>query len=743
MATYTLNNVPAIDFNQFSADIDLDPLVSVLSYGAYVTSYSSTSAAGYMGDWHFKASGSNFTSNNPIFKSFTATHGNDFIVLKGAISDSGGTLTSMSLRVGTSELSFTGSIRLNSYFEMTSSTMTSTSVSVDGYKISFAGNVVVDALDNVSGTVTSFLIEDPAGNQLSASGVSISAALFDSYADPDTHSDLSALMTLLNFSGNDVIQGGANTDALDGSEGSDVYLIAGAAHHSAAEISDTGTSGIDEVRFTETDLTGGESNTLTLFAGDTGIEQVVIGTGAGAAAVTSGTLALNIDAGDVANALTIIGNNGNNTLTGTAFDDTLDGNGGADTLIGGDGNDTYIVDNVGDTVIETEADSSIGGIDLVQSSVSWTLGDHVENLTLTGTKAINGTGNSLGNVIIGNAAANILDGGAGADTMDGGKGNDIYVVDDAGDTVIESFTAAKGGGVDLVHASVSFTLGANVDHLTLIGTADIDGTGNELRNTIIGNSGNNILTGGGGVDTLIGGDGNDTYIVNLVRYTKNNVAYARLEDGATELAGQGNDTIVLHSSTLALKKFTTLTLAANIENLDASDTAETRLNLTGNAGDNTLVGNNANNVLNGGLGADVLKGEAGNDTLIGGDGNDTLNGGIGNDVLSGGAGQDIFVFDAPLTEANRDTVQDFLAIEDLFHLDQDIFAALNIGTLADSAFQSGNTSEAQGADIRIIHNSDTGAVLYDADGAGGVDAIQFATLTSITGSLSAANFEVI
>jgi Ca2+-binding RTX toxin-like protein len=113
-----------------------------------------------------------------------------------------------------------------------------------------------------------------------------------------------------------------------------------------------------------------------------------------------------------------------NTLTGGAGNDTLNGGTGTDTLIGGLGDDTYITDG-SDTI--TEAAGAGTGTDTVQSSVTYTLGVNVEKLTLTGAEAINGTGNTLNNVIIGNDSANTLTGGTGNDTLNGGTGNDILV----------------------------------------------------------------------------------------------------------------------------------------------------------------------------------------------------------------------------------------------------------------------------------------------------------------------------
>jgi Ca2+-binding RTX toxin-like protein len=128
------------------------------------------------------------------------------------------------------------------------------------------------------------------------------------------------------------------------------------------------------------------------------------------------------------------------------------------------------------------------------------LGANIERLTLTGSGAINGTGNSLNNIFIGNSAANVLTGGAGAD---------LYRVS-TGDQVVE----AANAGVDHVLSDVTWTLGANIERLTLTGTGAINGTGNSLNNIFIGNSAANVLTGGAGNDTLRGELGNDTYRVD-------------------------------------------------------------------------------------------------------------------------------------------------------------------------------------------------------------------------------------
>ncbi len=328
--------------------------------------------------------------------------------------------------------------------------------------------------------------------------------------------------------------------------------------------------------------------------GDVVVENLNQGTDLVQSSVTY-TLAANVEN------LTLTGTTAINA-TGNALDNVLTGNSAANVLTGGAGNDTYVV-GTGDTTIEVAG----GGIDTVQSAITWTLASEVENLTLTGTTAINGTGNALNNILTGNSAANTLSGGAGADTMMGGAGNDTYVVDNVADVVTESLNE----GTDLVQSSVSYTLGANVENLTLTGTTSINGTGNSLNNALTGNSGNNVLDGGAGADTMAGGAGNDTYYVD-------NAA-----DVTTEAANAGTDTVISSIN---------WTLATNLENLTLSGTGN--INATGNTVANVLTGNAGANVLNGGAGADTMAGGLGNDTYVVGTGDTTIEAvGAGTDTV--------------------------------------------------------------------------------------------------------------
>jgi serralysin len=465
--------------------------------------------------------------------------------------------------------------------------------------------------------------------------------------------------TLTGNAGHNRLDGGAGTDTMVGGLGDDTYVVSIAADK-VTELAGQGTDTIETAlaTFSLAALTAVENLTYT------GIGNF-IGTG---------------------NALS-------NVIRGGIGNDTLNGGLGADTLIGGASNDIYVVDNAGDVVDE----SSGSGTDLVQSALSFdlatTLGD-VENLTLTGTLAINGTGNGLANTIIGNGGinvsegrggadildggagldtlsyalsaagvtvtltgatasilggfgdaqgdsiknfenilgsgfadtltgdglANVIDGGAGADNMTGGTGNDTYIVDDALDVITEALT----GGTDLVKASIDYSLvGAKLENLTLIGSNNIDATGNTLANVLTGNAGNNRLDGGAGVDTMIGGVGDDTYVVDMSG------------DKITELAGQGTDTIETSLATFSLVALTA------VENL--TYTGIGNFTGTGNALNNIIRGGIGNDTLNGGLGADTLIGGAGNDTYVVDNAGDVVDevSGSGTDLVQAAASFDL------------------------------------------------------------------------------------------------------
>ena len=376
-------------------------------------------------------------------------------------------------------------------------------------------------------------------------------------------------------------------------------------------------------------------------------------------------------------------------LPSTIYSDVVINSGLGNDVItaGGGGGKLYINSGDGDdeiTVLDASPIIDGGtGIDTIKSSFSLNLDIYtsIENIILTGTSAINGTGNSLNNIITGNSKNNTLNGGDGIDTLVGGAGNDSYVVDSTTDIITESTSA----GTDTVQSSVNITsLAPYVENLTLTGAA-VNGTGNSLNNVITGNSNNNTLNGEEGIDTLVGGAGNDTYVVDNVK------------DKVTELESAGTDTI---------ESSVTFTIAANVENLTL--TGSSAINGTGNALANTITGNLGNNILKGGAG------------------DDTLNGGLGNDTLTGGTGLDKFLFDTALGTSNVDTLTDFNLTQDKIRLDDDIFFALS--SIEAENFVSGAGATALEADDFLIFNTTNNFLYYDADGSGAGAMVHFATL---------------
>ncbi len=580
----------------------------------------------------------------------------------------------------------------------------------------------------------------------------------------DTLQGLGDNDTLDGGDGNDLLSGGTGTNSLIGGKGNDTYIV-----DSISDIITEGlNAGTDLVKSSVNWILADNLEKLTL----TGIDAIN-GTGNRLNNILIGNTDANILSGENGND-SLFGSSGNDTLLGGVGDDTLDGGLGADSLNGGVGNDIYIVDNLNDLITE----SANLGTDLVKSSVNWILANNLENLTLTGTNAINGTGNSLNNILIGNTDANILsgedgndslfgssgndtllggvgddtlDGGLGVDSLNGGVGNDVYTVDNLNDSIIEGLDA----GTDLVNSSVSLVLLDNLENLTLIGGAAINGTGNSFNNILTGNNaantlsgengndnlfgslgndkldggaGDDILDGGAGNDTLTGGDGNDDFFGSSGNDTLlGGIGDDTLDGGAgndTLNGGVGNDIYTvdnlndsiiegLDAGTDLVNSSMTLVLGNNLENLTLIGTGTK--NGTGNSVNNILTGNNAANILSGEDGNDSLFANSGNDTLLGGAGNDLLAGGVGRDVMIGGIGQDSFNLTGSRT-GGYDTIADFTLGDDTIFISQIEFR-LNQSqntTLNSGLFRLGTNAITQSD--RFIYDQTTRKLFFDADG---------------------------
>ncbi|MCP9481141.1 hypothetical protein NNA36_04120 [Shimia sp. CNT1-13L.2] len=469
---------------------------------------------------------------------------------------------------------------------------------------------------------------------------------------------------LLGGAGNDSLDGGHSTatggDTLAGGMGDDTYRVT-----SAGDVVDENWNGdiaagadgghdtlISDVASWDMDTTGQAE-----------IEDAVIEGG------------VDLKANDLANHVT--GNASDNDITGRAGDDTLLGLGGDDTLRGGNGNDhldggsgddqmigwagddLFVVDSSGDSVVETDGN----GDDTVQSSITYTLGDFLENLELTGGGDVKGFGNALDNRIEGNSGDNILRsyagndtllGGSGIDTIYGGTGDDDLtgglgggdsLFGQGGDDILRIVQSEGsdhldgGAGTDLGDFSGITTFTALMDlengfyqwsgigpQYTLVNIENIEGgaasdtvEGSVDANWIDGNDGDDDLKGNDGFDTLLGGLGNDTLTGGL--------GSDSLEggDGADDLTGNsGNDAMI------------------------------------GGRGNDSLRGGNGADTLKGGNGVDTLKGGGGHDTVFGSGGKDQIEGGNGNDTLEGGLGDDVFVFGDGF---GQDEVIDFDAVD--------------------------------------------------------------------------------
>lgn len=469
------------------------------------------------------------------------------------------------------------------------------------------------------------------------------------------------------------------------------------------------------------------------------------------------------DIDGTARADVLTGTSWGETLRGWAGNDTLDGRGGADVLIGGLGDDVYIVDSALDQVVE----SSFQGTDTVRASVAYVLSaGAVENLVLTGTEAINGSGNALANTLTGNAARNTLRGLAGGDTLTGGGGNDTLVGGAGADVLVGgkgndvltggtgSDTASYLGGnavsVDLSITGVQDTQGAGLDRLDSVENL----VGSAFGDTLSGNGGDNVIEGGAGADTLDGRGGFDTasYAGASAGVTVSlGIAGPQATGGAgsDSLAGfeallgsafddtlsgnTGSNTIEGGAGADILKGFggiDTASYAHATSGVTVSLAIASQQN-TGGAGLDTLAGfenltgSGFADTLTGNSGANVLRGGGGDDFCSGGGGSDRLAGGAGADLLTGGIGADRFVFaegDTLPFASNCDVIADFsLAQSDRIDLSGIDAAPAAAG---DQAFVYRSTDPFTGTgvgEVRIVHSGANTILLGDVDGNGQAD----------------------
>ncbi|MER0044607.1 calcium-binding protein [Pseudomonas sp. MGal98] len=446
--------------------------------------------------------------------------------------------------------------------------------------------------------------------------------------------------------GDDRLNGGLGNDTLVGGTGNDTYVFDNYWGQDVIHNQDDGTGKHDVIKFAAfnpehisfrragDDLVFSRNNTqdtltvIDFFQGDgkgpASIEEVrfangIVWTGDYIRNSTLQSSSGNDTLLGFSSNDSISGDDGNDELHGLGGDDTLDGGAGDDRLFGGAGNDRligglgndsmeggagddiYQVDSLDDVVIE----SAGAGIDTIESSISLTLGTHIENLLLTGTTAINGTGNALDNLLIGNEAANRLSGGAGADRLTGGAGNDTL----SGGAGNDTYVFERGWGQDTLanfdpgtgkRDTIEFGMG--ISHGDIV----VRKSGSDLQLTLKGSDDRITIT-----NALIIG-WNATDVVDEVRFADGTVWNAEQLRTQSMQGGDGND---------------------------------------------WLGGYNFDDLIVGGLGNDSLGGLGGNDTLDGGPGNDNLQGGYGNDVyfFARGWGQDT-IADVDVASGSADAI---------------------------------------------------------------------------------------
>ena len=313
------------------------------------------------------------------------------------------------------------------------------------------------------------------------------------------------------------------------------------------------------------------------------------------------------------------------------------------------------------------------------------------------------TGTTSADSISGLAGNDTLNGLGGIDTLNGGSGDDRYIVT-AGDVLVDS------GGVDTVVSDLSWTLGAGFENLTMAGTSAINVTGNELDNSVIGNSAANYFNLRAGNDFIQADGGND-------RIDMSGFGAASYGDDTID-GGSGFDTI-------------SFTVGSGQRSAVVVDLAAGTARGGGEGGSGSVLLTSIEGVIGSEFG-DRLTGSNVSERLEGRLGDDTLLGMGGNDTLVGGAGQDKIVFASAPGSGNVDQITDFVSATDKLVFDNEVFGALGGEgdfAAADARFVAGaGLISGQDASDRIVYNTTTGALYYDADGSGAAAAIQVTSL---------------
>jgi len=634
----------------------------------------------------------------------------------------------------------------------------------------FRGSVGADALDGGAGIDTADYSDKTASVVVRLAGASAATVSVGGVAE-DT---LRNIENIIGGAGNDVLAGDGFANVLDGGGGSDTVDYSASTKQIAVTLNGANSSTVlvggvaeDSVRNIENVTGGAASDVITgdaqaniiiggagddLLKGGGGLDVIDGGVGSDTIDLSDKTAAIvltlgaasaiatvgGVDEDTVRNIENIFGGAAADVLTGDGGSNTLRGGGGADTLDGGAGVDTADYRDKTRSVVLT-----LDGANAVIVKVDGANEDTIRNFeNISGGSAGDTlTGDSLANTLRGNDGSDTLAGGLGRDVLDGGNG--IDAADYREKTEAISVTLNGTANASVVVAGIAEDTIRGIENILAGSAAD----------TLVGDSADNLFRGALGADFIDGSAGADT-----ADYREKTASVRVTLDGGNDsfvfIGGSAEDTIRNIENVFGGKGNDTLTGDGLANRLDGNDNKDL---LTGGGGADTLDGGagvdtasyrdkgvTVSVTLNGATTATVTVGGVAEDTVRnienvwGGTGNDDLrgdananllSGGGGSDVLFGNAGADTFQFDFALGAANVDTVSDFGA-GDKLALSTTVFTTLSAGSLASAQFYAAaGATAAQDANHRIIYDTTTGTLYYDADGSlSGATAVKFALL---------------